>query len=116
MYFVAEQFEFEFVKELKTPADDNIQLSPQNHTHLKMGANENSLEVTINKWACSIREASASNYLDTAKPVKSTTTRVERPPYFGSARGLSCGKRARRRFGLRIKDKAKAKVASARDI
>ena len=60
MYFEAEQFEFEFVKEIKPLSYDNFQLSPQNHTHLKMGANENSLEVTINKWACSIREASVS--------------------------------------------------------
>jgi len=60
MYFEAEQFELEFVKELKTPANDNVQLSPQNHTHLKMGAKGNSLAVTINKWACSIREASVS--------------------------------------------------------
>ena len=27
----------------------------------------------------------------TAKPVKSAATIVERQPYFGSARGLSCG-------------------------
>ena len=61
MYFEAEQFEFEFEKELKTPANDNVQLSPQNHTHLKMGANKNNpLGKRINEWACSIREASVS--------------------------------------------------------
>ena len=58
--YVAEQFEFEFVKELKTPANDNVQLRSQKNTHLKMGAKGNSLAKEINKWACSIREASVS--------------------------------------------------------
>ena len=60
MYFEAEQFEFEFVKEIKPLSYDNFQLSPQHHTHLKMGAKRNSLAKEISKWACSIREASVS--------------------------------------------------------
>ena len=57
--YVAEQFEFDFVQELKTPANDNVQLWSQKNTHLKMGA-DNSLAKEINKWACSIRKASVS--------------------------------------------------------
>ena len=61
MYFEAEQFEFEFVKEIKPLSYDNFQLSPQHHTHLKMGANKNNpLAIGINERACSIREASVS--------------------------------------------------------
>ena len=61
MYFEAEQFEFDFVQELKTPANDNVQLWSQKNTHLKMGANKNNpLAIGINERACSIREASVS--------------------------------------------------------
>ena len=60
MYFESEQFEFNFVQELKTPANDNVQLRSQKNTHLKMGAKRNSLAKEISKWACSIREASVS--------------------------------------------------------
>ena len=60
MYFEAEQFEFEFVKELKPLGNDSVQFRSQKNTHLKMGAKRNSLAKEINKWACSIREASVS--------------------------------------------------------
>ena len=46
--------------DIKTPAIDNVQLRSQKNTHLKMGAKRNSLAKEINKWACSIREASVS--------------------------------------------------------
>ena len=58
--YVAEQFEFEFLKELKPLGNDNVQLRSQKNTHLKMGAKRNSLAKEISKWACSIREASVS--------------------------------------------------------
>ena len=60
MYFEAEQFEFEFVKEIKPLGNDSVQLRSQKNTHLKMGAKRNSLAKEISKWACSIREASVS--------------------------------------------------------
>jgi hypothetical protein len=60
MYFEAEQFEFEFVKEIKPLGNDSVQFRSQKNTHLKMGAKRNSLAKEINKWACSIREASVS--------------------------------------------------------
>ena len=61
MYFEAEQFEFEFVKELKPLGNDSVQFRSQKNTHLKMGANKNNpLGKRINEWACSIREASVS--------------------------------------------------------
>ena len=60
MYFGAEQFEFEFMKELKPLGNDSVQFRSQKNTHSKMGAKRNSLAKEINKWACSIREASVS--------------------------------------------------------
>ena len=60
MYFEAEQFEFEFVKELKPLGNDNVELLSQKNTHFKMGAMRNPLGKRINEWACSIREASVS--------------------------------------------------------
>ena len=61
MYFEAEKSEFEFVKEIKPLAYDNVQFRSQKNTHLKMGANKNNpLAIGINEWACSIREASVS--------------------------------------------------------
>ena len=60
MYFEAEQFEFEFVKEIKPLSYDNVQLRLQKNTHLKMGAKRNSLAKEINKRAGSKRKASVS--------------------------------------------------------
>ena len=60
MNFVAKQFEFKFAKGLKPLGNDNVQFWSQKNTHIKMGAKRNSLAKEINKWACSIREASVS--------------------------------------------------------
>ena len=60
MNFVAKQFEFKFAKGLKPLGNDNVQFCSQKNTHIKMGAKRNSLAKEINKWACSIREASVS--------------------------------------------------------
>ena len=61
MYFEAEQFEFEFVKEIKPLGNDSVQFRSQKNTHLKMGANKNNpLAIGINERACSIRKASVS--------------------------------------------------------